>query len=265
MTIRHAKIWDVGAAYEDYVGRWSRIVASDFLDWLGMPSGRRWLDVGCGTGVLSRSILDRAAPKSLVGLDPSEGFVAHARTALRNLRVEFRVGYAQALPFSDRCFDAVVTGLAINFIADMPKALAEMARVARPGGTVAAYVWDYAGEMQMMRRFWDAAVALNGATSGEDEGHRFAVCRPEPLAALFEGAELTSVETRAIDCPTVFKDFDDFWTPFLGGQGPAPAYCMSLPETERNLLRENIRSALPIRKDGSIHLVARAWAVRGAA
>ena len=265
MTIGQAKIWNVGAAYEDYVGRWSRLVAADFLGWLGTPSGRRWLDVGCGTGELSRSILERAAPESLVGIDPSAGFVAHARAALPDPRVEFRNGYAQALPFPDRDFDAVVSGLAVNFFSDMPKALAEMVRVARPGATVAAYVWDYADGMQMMRRFWDAAIALDGATADQDEGRRFAVCRPEPLAALFKGAGLANVETRAIDCQTAFRDFDDFWNPFLAGQGPAPAFCMSLSECDRNVLREKVRAALPIRKDGSIHLMARAFAVRGVA
>jgi hypothetical protein len=128
---------------------------------------------------------------------------------------------------------------------------------------VALYVWDYADRMEMMRRFWDAAVALDPSAGALDEGRRFTVCRPEPLRALFEGAGLAQLETRAIDVPTVFRDFDDYWTPFLGGQAPAPGYCKSLGEEARGALRERLRASLPARPDGSIHLVARAWAVRG--
>jgi hypothetical protein len=138
-----------------------------------------------------------------------------------------------------------------------------MARAVRREGIVAAYVWDYAGEMQLMRRFWDAAVALDPAALDKDEGWRFPVCRPEPLAALFEGAGLAAVEHRAIDVPTVFRDFDDYWQPFLGGQGPAPAYCTALPEDRRDALREQLRATLPTAPDGSIPLTARAWAVKG--
>jgi len=150
----------------------------------------------------------------------------------------------------------------LNFIPAQARALAEMRRAVRPGGAVAVYVWDYAGQMQLMRRFWDAAVALEPAAAELDEGRRFPVCRPEPLAALFQQVGLRDVQSRAIDVPTVFRDFDDYWSPFLGGQGPAPGYCMSLPEDRRAALREHIRAGLPIRTDGAIHLIARSWAVK---
>jgi SAM-dependent methyltransferase len=265
MTTERKDVWASGDAYEPYVGRWSRLVAREFVDWLDVPAGRRWLDVGCGTGALSQVILERAAPRSLTGIDPSEGFLAHARHLIADTRAEFSVGDAQLLPVADRAFDAVVAGLVINFVPDMAKAAAEMVRATRSGGTVAAYVWDYAGEMQMMRRFWDAAVALDPDALDKDEGRRFPVCRPEPLAALFKGAGLADVEVRLIDVPTIFKDFDDYWTPFLGGQAPAPGYCMSLSEDRRVALRERIRMSLPFRADGSLHLIARAWAARGIA
>jgi SAM-dependent methyltransferase len=263
MTTERKDVWASGDAYEPYVGRWSRLIARDFVDWLGASAGQRWLDVGCGTGALSQIILERAAPKLLVGIDPSDGFVAHARHVTGDTRADFRVGDAQELPVKDCEFDTVVAGLVVNFVPDMAKAAAEMARVTRPGGTVAAYVWDYSGEMQMVRRFWDAAVALDPAALDKDEGRRFPVCRPEPLAALFRDAGLVNVEARSIDVPTVFKDFDDYWTPFLGGQAPAPGYCMSLSEDRRIALRERIRATLPFRADGSLPLIARAWAVRG--
>src|SRR6478672_9711538 len=180
MLTERKDVWASGNAYEPYVGRWSRLVAREFVDWLDVAPGRRWLDIGCGTGALSRTILERAAPQVLMGIDPSEGFIAHARSAVIDPRAGFGVGDAQSVPATDRAFDVAVAGLVINFVPDMAKAAAEMARVTRPGGTGAAYVWDYAGEMQMMRRFWDAAVALDPAALDKDEGRRFPVCRPEP-------------------------------------------------------------------------------------
>jgi hypothetical protein len=137
-----------------------------------------------------------------------------------------------------------------------------MRRATRPGGTVTVYVWDYAGEMQLMRRFWDAAVALDPAARGLDEGVRFPLCRPDALRALFAAAGYGDIETRAIDVPTVFENFDDYWSPFLGGNGPAPGYCRTLPEPARNALRDRLRSSLPTDRDGKINLIARAWGIR---
>ena len=258
-----AEVWASGAAYEPYVGRWSRLVARELLSWLAVPPGSRWLDVGCGTGALSQTILELAAPRRVRGIDPSAGYVAYAREQVRDARASFAVGDARALPYADATSDAVVAGLVLNFVPDPGRAVAEMARVAQPGGGVAAYVWDYAGEMQLMRYFWDAAAALDPAARDLDEGDRFPLCRPEPLSALFRDAGLAGVATRAIDVPTHFRDFDDYWAPFLGGQGPAPGYAMSLSEERRAALRDRLRAALPVEPDGSIPLIARAWAVRG--
>ena len=262
---RSAEAWDSGEAYEPYVGRWSRLVARDFLGWLDVPAGRRWLDVGCGTGALSRTILDLAQPATVHGVDPAERYVAYARERIADPRARFEVGDARALPVAAGAFDAVVSGLVLNFVpaADQASAVEEMGRVARPGGTVAAYVWDYAGDMQLMRHFWDAAVALDPAARELDEGRRFPLCQPDPLATLFREAGLIDVQVRAVDVPTVFRDFDDYWSPFLGGQAPALGYAISLSEDRRATLRERIRSRLPFAPDGSIHLTARAWAVRG--
>jgi SAM-dependent methyltransferase len=261
--VEHKDVWASGDAYEPYVGRWSRLVATEFLDWLAIPTACDWLDVGCGTGALTQTILNEAAPHRVVGVDPSAGFVAHATAHVTDPRATFRIGDAQALPVGADEFDVSVAGLVINFVPDQRKAVAEMARVTKPGGTIAAYVWDYAGEMQMMRRFWDAAVALSPAAKELDEGIRFPVCRPEALQDLFRKAGLKQISSRGIDAPTIFKDFDDYWTPFLGGQAPAPGYCMSLSEHDRAALRDRIRGSLPIRDDGSIHLIARAWAIKG--
>ena len=263
MPIERKDVWASGNAYEPYVGRWSRLVAREFLNWVGAPEKLEWLDVGCGTGALSEMILQTASPRRLTGIDPSEGFVTFVRSKVTDPRATFEVGDAQALPIPEGSFDITVSGLVINFAPDQAQAVGEMRRVTRRGGVVAGYVWDYAGEMQMMRRFWDAAVALDPAAIPLDEGRRFPVCQPEPMAALFCGAGLDRVQVRPIDVPTIFRDFDDYWTPFLGGQAPAPGYCMSLSEDRRTVLRERIRKDLPIRSDGTIHLIARAWAVRG--
>lgn len=255
--------WDSGSAYEPYVGRWSRLVAREFLGWLAVPPGGRWLDVGCGTGALVENILALAAPGEAVGIDPSAAYVAFARERVRDPRVRFDVGDAQALQAASASFDAVVSGLVLNFVTEPDRAVSEMARVARPGGMVAAYVWDYADGMQMIRLFWDAAAALDPRSRELDEGRRFPLCRPEPLTDLFRRAGLEGVEVRAIEVPTVFRDFDDYWSPFLGGQAPAPGYAMSLSEERRAALRERIRASLPTDSQGRHNLVARAWAVRG--
>jgi SAM-dependent methyltransferase len=247
------------------VGRWSRRVAVAFLHWLDVPAGRHWPDVGCGTGALTATVLAVAGPAHVVGVDPAEGFLSSARAQIGDTRATFGTGDAQSLPLPDRRFDAVVSALALNFVPDPRRAAAEFARVAASGGMVAAYVWDYAEGMAMMRYFWDAATALDPAAAGLDEGRRFPLCRPEPLRDLWASAGLDEVTVQAIEVPTVFADFDDYWQPFLGGQGPAPWYAMSLTEEHRSALRDLLRVRLPSGLDGSIPLTARAWAVRGVA
>jgi SAM-dependent methyltransferase len=162
-------VWASGDAYEPYVGRWSQLVAREFVSWLGAPPKSDWLDVGCGTAALCEVILQIASPRRVTGIDASDGFVEFARHKVPNQRATFQVGEAQALPFPDGSFDATVAGLVINFVSDQAKAVAEMRRVTRPSGIVAGYVWDYAGEMQMMRRFWDAAIALDQGAVPFDE------------------------------------------------------------------------------------------------
>jgi len=254
--------WEQGSSYERYVGRWSREVAPLFLSWLQVPSGSRWLDVGCGTGALCATIVDRCAPASVTGVEPSEGFL---RTASEHLagRVMLHRGSATAIPLGNASVDAVVSGLVLNFVDDQLAAVLEMSRVTAPGGTIGAYLWDYAGRMEFLRHFWNAARAFDETSTQLDEGVRFPLCDPEALARLFGSAGLEGVEVRAIDVPTVFASFDDFWQPFLGGQGPAPSYLMTLGTEARDALRDSIRQRLPTDDNGRIALTARAWAVRG--
>lgn len=256
-------VWAAGAQYEAYIGRWSRLVAREFVSWLGAPPDRTWLDVGCGTGALGEVIVASAAPAAVLGIDRSEGFVAHARAHVADDRLTFQVGDAQALPVPSDAFDVVVSGLVLNFVPEPSRMVAEMVRAGRPGSLVALYVWDYAGGMELMRCFWDAARALDPGAAALDEAARFPTCAPEPLESLFAERRLSRITSRAIEVPTRFRDFDDLWSPFLGGQGPAPSYAMSLPEDRREAVREAIRGAVPLAADGSIRLRARAWAVRG--
>ena len=263
MTDQPAELWDSAQAYEPYIGRWSRLIATKFLQWLpGRPSAA-WCDVGCGTGALAHAILNSENPSRVVGVDPSEGYLAVASQRAEDARFVVRVGNAVAIPAEDGEFDRVVSALVLNFVPDPLDAIVEMRRVAREDGLIAGYVWDYAEGMGLIRAFWDAAVELDAAATNLDEGQRFRMCQSEELRRLFSTAGLMNISVAPIEVPTVFADFDDFWNPFLGGQAPAPGYCMTLPEDRRVALRENLRRRLPQGADGTIRLMARAWAVGG--
>ncbi|WP_445269938.1 class I SAM-dependent methyltransferase [Streptomyces sp. DSM 41634] len=262
MEERPPDVWAEADAYERYMGRWSRQVAEVFLARLGIRSGLRWLDVGCGTGALTAAVAARCRPGAVVGLDRSPAFLRAARAAAP-APARFAVADASALPFRDAVVDAVGSGLALNFLEPPAAAAAEAARVVRPGGLVAAYVWDYAEGMAFLRRFWDAAASVDPAASMRDEGRRFPLCRPGPLRALWTGAGLVDVTVDPIEVPTVFNGFADLWEPFLSGQGPAPGYVATLAPAARDRLRTRLATTLPAEPDGTISLAARAWAVRG--
>lgn len=255
------EVWDAGNAYEQFMGHWSAEVASRFLAWLDLNASQTWLDVGCGTGALTRAVIDHANPETVVGLDPSLGFVQYAsqQTKLST----FVIADGSALPFADHVFDVVISGLALNFMPQPESALAEMCRITKSGGMVAAYIWDYSGQMEFLRYFWDAAVALDAGAKSLHEGYRFPICQPEPLRQLWQAANLKKVTVDAIDIPTKFVSFDAYWQPFTVGNFPAPNYVMSLDDKRRNKLCDYLLRTLPIAEDGSIHLMARAWAVRG--
>lgn len=255
--------WGSGDAYEQYVGRWSRPVAREFLGWLNVDPGLTWGDVGCGTGALAECILAGSEPTSIIAIDRAEGFIRAARESVEDPRVQFDLGDALALTWPVNSCDATVSGLVLNFVSD-PQAMAtEMVRVTRPGGAVGAYVWDYGGGMQMIRHFWDVAVQINPHDSKLDQAERFPICQPEPLETLFREIGLNSVSVRAIDVATVFRDFDDYWTPFLGKQGAAPTYLAGLDAFARDRIRDTLKARLATAADGSIALTARAWAVQG--
>src|SRR5690349_6548188 len=207
--------WASGDSYEPYIGRWSRVIAREFLHWIAIPEGSRWLDVGSGTGALTGTILEMGNPGKVKGIDRSEDYVDFTRANVQDRRAEFDVGNAQTLPVDSESFDAAVSGLVLNFVPYPHQMVSEMVRVVRSGGAVALYVWDYAGKMQMLRHFWNAAIALDPAARDLDEGKRFPICNPEALHDLFGNACLSAIQVRSIDIAAAFKNFDDYWQPFL--------------------------------------------------
>ena len=237
-------------------------MAREFLQWLSPTPSLRWLDVGCGTGALSETVMQNYDPLELTAIDQSEAFVSTTQRLLGS-KVHCRVRNATDLGMDDSSVDLVVSGLVLNFISEPKRALVEMKRVTTAGGTIAAYVWDYAGKMDFLRHFWDCAVELNPGARNLDEGIRFPDCTPDALEKSFQSAGFENIKTTAIEIDTHFINFNDYWRPFLGGQGPAPTYVMSLKETERERLKESLQKRLPIQADGSIMMRARAWAARG--
>lgn len=257
--------WDDGLAYEPFIGRWSRRVAVAFLEWLAVPPGGAWLDFGCGTGALTQTILANASPRSVVGCDRSAAYVAFAEARTPDARASFVTADLTELPTARGGFDAVVTGLVLNFVPSAVDALAALSRRTRPGGVVSGYVWDYADGMQLLRHFWDAAIEIDPSARELDEGVRFPICRRGAFGRAFTDAGLAEVTESAIEVETIFRDFDDYWRPLMGGQGPAPGYVAGLSGERRARLREALRLRIPASPDGTIPLRARAWAARGVA
>lgn len=249
--------------YERYIGRWSRMIVPKFLAFVSARPKAAWLDVGCGTGALVRGILDRCDPLRIEAVDLSSAFLDAARAAIADRRVRFATADACSLPYERETFDAVVSGLVLNAVSDQTAALSEFTRAAVPGGVVGVYVWDFDREMQMLRYFWEAATALDPHADEPDPSNAFAICKPDRLAEALRNVGLERVTVEAIDAVTHFRDFDDYWAPFLRGAAPGPAYVASLTPERRDALRERLYKLLPIAGDGSIPLIARAWAARG--
>lgn len=261
MTNNKSGLWGKTDAYENYMGRWSRKIAPLFLEWLDAPINKSWIDIGCGTGGLTELIAKTCNASSIVGVDTAEGFIEIARDRVKN--AEFRVGSADNLCMPSDSIDCAVSGLVLNFVSDALAALAEMTRVVQPGGSVALYVWDYAGHMQIMRYFFDTAISFDAHSAEFDDGINAPICRPIALKEAFTSTGLINISINSLDITTPFDNFDDYWRPFLGGVGSAPKYCDSLEESVRNNIKAAIKEKLPTGPDGEILLAARAWAIRG--
>lgn len=257
--------WTAAASYEDFMGRWSRLLAPRFLEWLQPQAGLHWLEVGCGTGSLTGAVCREAAPASLVACDPAAPFIEHARGRVQDPRATFVVAGVGALPDRAGGYGSITSLLALNFFPDRRAALHEMRALAANGATISACVWDYAGRMEFLRYFWDAARAEGTDAVVLDEAERFPDCNPEALDCLFRDAGLEQVRCDGIEIPTRFADFEDYWRPLMGGTGPVPSYVASLDPDRRAALRRRLAASVPGNSAGEIELVARAWAVCGRA
>jgi len=245
------------------MGRWSRLLAQEFLNWLDLPTNLRWLDVCCGSGVLTEAIVDHFAPARVAGIDVSPQQIEFALSHRTSPVVSFETGDAMGLPFVEASFDVAVCGLGLNYVPDPERALQEMRRVTVPGAIIGVYLWDYAEGARFLREFWDAAAAVNREALTYDQATRFPLCNPEALRKLFEGARLDQVRVRALDIITRFASFDDYWQPLLSGQGSAPNYLATRDEHTQIAIRERLRDSLTTNSEGAIELPARAWAVGG--
>ena len=252
-------------AYERFMGRWSRSLAALFVRFAGVRDGDTVLDLGSGTGALTAAIAKLAPSSRIFGIDPAASYVALAQSQQGSLLIGFEVGDAQQMRFQPAMFDRTLSLLVVNFVPDARKALGEMTRVTKSKGTVAAAVWDYGEGMEMLRVFWDEAVALTPANAAKDE-RNMPLCRRGHLAALWGKEGLLDVIEEGLTIETRFTSFDDFWMPFLEKQGPAGAYAASLSASDREALRLRLRRRLVgVGPDKPIVLHARAWAVRGTA
>jgi SAM-dependent methyltransferase len=251
-----------GDAYDRHVGRYGAALARGLIARAGVEPGQRALDVGCGPGALSRALADVLGEENVAAVDPSEPFVEACRARVPGADV--RLGAAEALPFDDGRFDAALSQLVVNFMTDPEAGVREMGRVTRPGGTVASVVWDYAGEMTLLRTFWDAACAVDpGRAEALEEGRVMQHCREGELRDLWLAAGLRDVATGAIVVSAAYESFDDLWSPFATGLGPSGAYFASLDDsTQQALLTEwRLRLGSPA---GPFSLTARAWYAAGA-
>jgi SAM-dependent methyltransferase len=255
--------WAAGSTYEDFMGRWSRQLAQRFVSWLRIPDGVHWLDVGCGTGAMTSAICTNASPASVIGCDPSAPFIEYAGTHAQDALSSFVVAGDDGLPSRPGGFGSVTSLLALNFFPDAAGAVRDMRARTTARGVVSACVWDYAEGMQFLRYFWDAAVSIDPAASALDEGRRFPICRPAALVDLFDAGGLSDVRCEAIETPTEFASFEDYWRPLLGGTGPAPSYVASLDAERRSELSRKLEELLVRTRAGPIALTARAWAIRG--
>jgi len=255
--------WAAGSNYEQFMGRWSRQVAVEFVSWLRIPRGVHWLDIGCGTGALAEAVCSNADPASAVGCDLAAPLIEFAREHSRDSRLSFVVAGAGSLPSRPGGYGSVSSLLALNFLPDAEAAVSEMRSVAAPRATVSACVWDYGEGMLFLRHFWDAATSLDPAASALDEGNRFPLCRRDTLTELFRRGGLADVRCEPLEIRTAFTSFDDYWCPFLGGTGPAPSYVASLGTDRRATLERRLEETLRQGPDGTITLTARAWAIRG--
>lgn len=245
------------------MGKWSSQVARLFLEWLAPAPHAHWLELGCGTGALTQAICTLSQPSSVVACDPSQGFIAYAKDSNSGCTATFIIADSDSLPDREGGYDFAVSGLVLNFLPEPLRSIGSIKYKLRLGGVFAAYVWDYQDGMELLRTFWEEAIALDPSALRRAERHRFPITRPDRLIELFRQAGLTDIDLKPFEIPMIFEDFDAYWSPFLGGAGPAPAYVATLTPQARSELKQRLKLRYPPSSDGSIRLAARAFGIRG--
>ncbi len=245
------------------MGKWSRQIARLFLEWLSPAPHSDWLELGCGTGALTHTICELSQPAFIAACDPSPEFISYARNSGSGCAATFITANSESLPDREDGFDYAVSGLVLNFLPAPLHSLRSMKESLHMGGVLAAYVWDYQDGMELLRAFWEEAIVLDPAAAHLAERHQFPISRPGPLAELFHQAGLVSISLVPLEIAMVFDDFDGYWSPFLGGAGPAPAYVHTLSPNARSQLKVRLKLRHPPLPDGSIRIPARAFAIRG--
>jgi trans-aconitate methyltransferase len=251
--------WNDATAYDSYVGRWSRLISADFLQWLQPQMNLNWLEVGCGTGSLTSEIVSRALPQRLLAIDKSDAYLASARSHIISPQVVLSNIDLGELPIEK--FDYITSGLVLNFLSAVEAKIECMLRYLKPGGSISAFVWDYAGHYQPMRIFWDAAKELNESAGKFDAGLKYPLCTQSNLTALFEGANLSNIRFTKIERIATFRDFDDYWLPIASAQGSVTDFLNTLGENKKEDLRALLKKRLPIALNGEIKLILSALAI----
>lgn len=254
--------WNDSNAYDLYVGRWSRRIAGDFMQWLQPQANLSWLEVGCGTGALTTEILNSARPLRILAIDKSGAYLTKARSYISSPRVSFSKTDLSALDAGAE-FDYITSGLVLNFLSDVEEKLKCMKQYLRPGGSISAFVWDYAGHYQPMRIFWDSVKQLYKEAERFDAGIKYPLCSESNLTALFRSVDLSNIRFTKIEKIATFRDFDDYWLPIASAQGSVTEFLDTLNEGKKNDLKALVKSRLPMSLNGEIKLILSALAIEG--
>lgn len=255
--------WDNTQGYEMYIGRWSKLISSDFVSWLNPKSKLKWLEIGCGAGALTKVIAGRCSPSYLLAVDKSDNYLEEAKKSINSSNnISFLNADLNSYSFNEE-FHHITSGLVLNFLPGVRELLKPIMNNLKSRGQLSSFVWDYGGHYQPMRHFWDAAKEVIAGAETFDAGRRFSICTKEKLTRLFEELNLYDVQCTTIEKIATFENFDDYWLPIASAQGSVTEFMSTLTETERDELKENLKRRLPIALNSEIKLIISALAVKG--
>jgi SAM-dependent methyltransferase len=254
--------WDNTQGYEMYVGRWSSLLSIDFVNWLNARSNLKWLEIGCGTGALTKAIAEKCTPSYLLAIDKSDSYIEKAKENVNSGNVSFLNIDINSCPLNEK-FHYITSGLVLNFVPKFGDMLRKLMNNLEPGGEISSFVWDYGGHYQPMRHFWNAACEIIPGSEKFDAGRNFDICTKENLIRLFEGIGLNDIQFTTIERIATFQNFDDYWLPIISAQGSVTEFISTLKEAEKEKLKEHLKRKLPIAFNGEIKLVISVLAAKG--